>query len=198
LSSGAALVALTCTATLGCDTPAAPPAASESPPPVAASTTTESTTADVDYSHLLLQANDVSDHEDVFAVRSTTRDPGGLPGASVLFVNAEDTRAIADTLAFYPDAPTATATLRKALPEMGRVVVGGTPAAAPVGTDGTIAVGKSADGMKAATLLLFTHGPALVRLQFESAPDDAATDEYVIAVGKMQDIALRTGLPQVR
>jgi hypothetical protein len=191
-----ALAAVTYSATLGCGTPVAPPATSEPAPAAAAPTTTraEGATEGIDYSRLLLQANDVSDNEDVFAVRSATRDPGGLPGASVLFVNAEDTRAISDTIVFYPDAPTATSTLRKARAEVGKVVVGGVPGAAPVGTDGMIAVGMSADGAKAATLLLFTHGPALVRLQFESAPHDAATDEYVVAVGKMQQIALRTGM----
>ncbi|BBY19393.1 hypothetical protein [Mycolicibacterium litorale] len=169
---------------------------STAPPLTAAPTTarTESGSDDADYSHLLLAAADISDDEDVFSMRSTTLNPGGLPGASVLFVNAEDTRAVSDTIAIYPDAPTATSTLRQALSEVGKVVVGGVPRPAPVGTDGTMVVGMSADGTKAATLLLFTHGPALVRLQFESAPGDATTDEYVIAVGKMQQIALRTGL----
>ncbi len=196
-----ALVVVTCSATLGCEAPPAPPGARQSSstvPPLTAAPTTERTTSgsgDVDYSRLLLTASDVSDSEDIFAVRSTTRDPGGLPGASVLFVNAEDTRAISDTIVSYPDAPTATSTLRKALPEVGRVVAGGVPGAAPVGTDGTIVVGMSPDGTKAATLLLFTRGPALVRMQFESAPGDVATAEYVISVGKMQDIALRTGMP---
>ncbi|BCI55377.1 hypothetical protein NIIDNTM18_46550 [Mycolicibacterium litorale] len=172
---------------------------STAPPLTAAPTTsrTESESAEsdeVDYSHLLLTASDISDNEDVFAVRSTTRDPGGLPGASALFVNADDTRAVSDTIAIYPDAATATSTLRRALSEVGKVVVGGAPRRAPVGTDGTIVVGTSADGTKAATLLLFTEGPALARLQFESAPGDVPTEEYVIAVGKMQQIALRTGL----
>jgi hypothetical protein len=161
-----------------------------------AAPTTESEDDDGDYSHLLLAASDVSDEEDVFAMWSTTRDPGGVPGASALFVNAEDTRAISNTVVVYPDPATATSTLRKALPDVGQIVVGGTPRPAPVGTDGTIVVGMSADGMKAATLLLYTHGPALVRLQFESAPGDATTDKFVVNVGKMQLIAVRTALAE--
>jgi hypothetical protein len=112
----------------------------------------------------------------------------------VLFVNADDTRAISDTLAIYPDAATATTALRQALPAVETAVTGGTPRPAPVGADGTMIVGTSPDGVKAATVLLFTHGPALVRLQFESAPGDATTDDFVINVGKMQQIALRAGL----
>jgi hypothetical protein len=43
--------------------------------------------------------------------------------------------------------------------------------------------------------VLFTEGPALVRLEFQSAPGDVTTDEFVVNIGKMQQIALRTGLP---
>lgn len=74
------------------------------------------------------------------------------------------------------------------------MVTGATPRPAPVGTDGTMAVGTSPDGGKATTLLVFTEGPALVRLEFQSAPGDTTTDDFVINVGKMQQIALRTGL----
>ncbi|MGE2714564.1 hypothetical protein ACQI4L_10945 [Mycolicibacterium litorale] len=199
-----ALVAVTAAAVLGCEAPSPPPGGGPSvstAPPVTAAPTTEETEPernDTDYTHLLLAASDISDAEDTFAVWSTTPDPGGLPGASALFVNAEDTRAISNTIAIYPDAATATTTLRQALPGVGRVVTGGIPRPLPVGTDGTVVVGMSPDGTKAATLLLFTHGPALARLQFESAPGDATTDEYVATVGKMQLIALRTGLHEER
>lgn len=150
----------------------------------------------MDYSRLLLQAGDLSDEEDNFAVRSTASPPDGMPGASALFVNDEDSRAISDTIVIYPDAETAASTLREALPTIDTVVAGATPRPVPVGTDGTIAVGTSPDGSKATTLLLFTEGPALVRLEFQSVPGDATTDEFVVNVGKMQQIALRTGLDQ--
>lgn len=162
--------------------------------PAAPTTTSGASNAPVDYSRLLLQASDLSDDEDTFTVQSTNPVPGGLPGASALFVNQEDTRAISDTIAVYPDAATATKTLRESIPRLDQVVADATPRPAPVGADGTMAVGKSVDGSKAVTLLLFTQGPALVRLEFQSAPGDATTDEFVINVGKMQDISLRAGL----
>lgn len=96
----------------------------------------------------------------------------------------------------YPDAATAATTLRDALPAIDTAVTGATPRPVPVGSNGTLAVGTSKDGTKAATLLLFTEGPALVRLEFQSALGDATTDEFVINIGKMQQIALRTGLSQ--
>jgi hypothetical protein len=163
------------------------------------SPTTTQTTDDkkvVDYSRLLLQPADVSDDEDTFTEQSSTPSgPDGLPGASALYVNQDDTRAIADTIVIYPDAQTAAATLRDALPALGTTLTGATSRPAPVGTDGTMAVGMSKDGSKAITLLLFTEGPALVRLEFQSAPGDVTTDEFVVNIGKMQQIALRTGLP---
>ncbi|RWA16280.1 hypothetical protein [Mycolicibacterium elephantis] len=199
----AAAAALLCAVTVGCEAssadrseglglPATAPttSAAQSTPTTSENETTE------DYSRLLLQPSDISDAEDTFTVQSTNPGLDGLPGASALFVNQDDTRAVADTIVIYPDAQTATKTLRDALPRIDTLVAGATPRPAPVGADGTMAVGTSRDGTKAATLLLFTHGPALVRLEFQSALGDSTTDEFVIKVGKMQEIALRVGLPQ--
>ncbi|OBF16611.1 hypothetical protein [Mycobacterium sp. ACS4331] len=165
-----------------------------SPTSPVTTTPTKKDAAPVDYSSLLLTAEDLSDEDDNFALRSSTPNPNGLPGASALFVNDDDTRAISATFAIYPDPATATATLRQALTKVDSVVVG-TPQPSRVGTDGTLIRGNAPDGAKAVTLLFFTQGPALVRLEFQSAVGDATTDRYVTAVGKMQRIALRVGLP---
>ncbi|MGE2722102.1 hypothetical protein [Mycolicibacterium celeriflavum] len=204
--SAAAVAAVICAVAAGCDDASGPnpnaglasPATSTSTSKTQTAPTTTSGDPDapVDYSRLLLQASDLSDDEDTFTVQSTNPAPGGLPGASALFVNQDDTRAISNTIVVYPDAETATKTLREAIPRLDQVVADATPRPAPVGTDGTIAVGESVDHSKAVTLLLFTQGPALVRLEFQSALGDATTDEFVINVGKMQDIALRVGLSE--
>ncbi|WP_197415561.1 hypothetical protein [Mycobacterium sp. IS-1590] len=204
--SAAAVAAAICAAAVGCDaTPNPVPGTGTGttspttslPPSAAAPTTTSSAAASAaDYSRLLLQASDLSDDEDTFTVQSTNPAPGGLPGASALFVNQDDTRAISNTIVVYPDAEAATKTLREAIPRLDQVVAGATPRPAPVGTDGTTAVGESVDRSKAVTMLLFTQGPALVRLEFQSALGDATTDKFVINVGRMQDVALRVGLSQ--
>lgn len=75
-----------------------------------------------------------------------------------------------------------------------KVVSGATPQPFPVGTNGTLFRGTAPDGSKDVTLLVFTQDRALVRLRFESATGDATTDGFVTNVGKMQQIALRTGL----
>jgi hypothetical protein len=194
-----------CAAAIGCESSGTDPSGGTASPPSSTnsfaptSTTTNPTSEadkDVDYSRLLLQPADLSDNEDTFTEQSSTPSgPDGLPGASALYVNQDDTRAIADTIVIYPDAQTAAATLRDALPALGSTLAGATSRPAAVGTDGTMAVGMSKDGSKAITLVLFTEGPALVRLEFQSAPGDVTTDEFVVNIGKMQQIALRTGLP---
>lgn len=158
------------------------------------SSTTSAQPAPTDYRPLLVTAADVSDDEDTFTERSRDSDPNGQTGASAFFVNAGDNRAIAVTVLIYPDAATASATLTQVAGTLGDQVRGGTAAPAPVGADGTAISGTSPDGSKAVTMLLFTQGRALVRLEFQSAPGDATTSEYVNSIGKMQQIALRVGL----
>lgn len=199
--STAALAALMCVAAIGCDSSGTGPAGTVPSLPASttssasAAPTTTKTDEQVDYSRLLLLPGDLSDNEDTFTEQSSTPSgPDGLPGASAFFVNQDDTRAIADTIVIYPDAETAANTLKAALPTIGSTVTGATTRPAPVGSNGTMAVGTSADGSKATTLLLFNQGPALVRLEFQSAPGDVTTDQFVINIGKMQQIALRTGL----
>ncbi|MDV3132692.1 hypothetical protein [Mycobacterium sp. 29Ha] len=199
--STAALAALMCVAAIGCDSSGTGPAGTV--PSLPASTTSSASAApsttktdqQADYSRLLLQPGDLSDDEDMFTEQSSTPSgPDGLPGASALFVNQDDTRAISDTIVIYADAETAADTLKAALPTIGSTITGATTRPAPVGSNGTMAVGTSADGSKATTLLLFNEGPALVRLEFQSAPGDVTTDQFVLNIGKMQQIALRTGL----
>jgi hypothetical protein len=200
-----AIAALVCAAAIGCDSSVGPNSGATSKPPAtlptvpsAATTTSTSAKPDdskVDYARLLLEPGDLSDDEDTFAARSTSpTGPDGHPGASALFVNQDDTRAISDTIVIYPDAETASSTLRDALPTLGSTLTGATSRPVPVGTDGTMAVGTSTDGSKAVTLLLFTQGSALVRLEFQSAPGDVTTDQFVVSIGRMQQIALRVGL----
>lgn len=165
-------------------------------PATTAATTTTTKAADVDYQRLLLTAADLSDADDTFSPRPDASQPTGVPGASAFFVNDEDTRAISDTVMVYPDAATATSTLRQTTAKLTDLVAGGTPAPAPVGTDGITISGTYPDSAKAVTLLYFTEGRALVRLEFQSATGDATTERFVNGVGKMQQVALRVGLDE--
>ena len=200
--SAVALAALISLGTVGCDnaqfTPDARsgtlPTSTTTPSPARAAPATPQSHL-TDYRRLLLQAADLSDQDDTFAERSSAATNNELPGASTLFVNADDTRAISVTVAVYPGAPTATATLHQAIATANTVVTGGDPAPLAVGTDGTMIKGTAPDGGKAVTLVLFTQGPALARLEFDSATGDTTTDQFVTNIAKMQQIALRVGLP---
>jgi hypothetical protein len=147
-----------------------------------------------DYRRLLLTAADLIDAEDTFTARSQTQDPNGVTGASAFFVNDKDNRAIIDTLSIYPDAATATATLHQSAATLSSKVTGGTPTPVSVGTDGVMITGTYPDEDKAVTLMSFTQGRALVRMEFQSATGDTTTDRFVTDVGKMQQIAVRIGL----
>lgn len=156
-------------------------------------TTTKKADDAADYRGLLLTAADLSDADDTFTQRANQPQPQGQTGASAFFVNAEDTRAISDTVLIYPDAATASRTLAQTSQTLVRLVAGGTPTPSPVGTDGVMISGTYPDD-KSVTLLFFTEGRALVRVEFQSATGDATTDRFVTVVGKMQQIALRNGL----
>ena len=147
-----------------------------------------------DYEHLLLSAADLSDAEDRFTERSKESQPNGTTGASAFFVNDQDSRAISDTFLIYPDAATATATLKQAAGTLPTLVAGGTPKPLAVGTDGVVVSGTYPEEDKAVTLVFFTEGRSLVRLEFQSATGDSTTDQFVNNVAKMQQIALRIGL----
>lgn len=154
-------------------------------------TSTAAAPAATDYRDLLLTAGDLTDAADTFVERSRESSPDGHPGASAFFVNAQDTRAIIDTVLIYPDAAAAATALQQAVNT--RKVVGD-PQPMGVGQGGVVIRGTRPDEDKAVTLLLFTEGPALVRLEFQSADGDVTTEPFVTGVGKMQQIALRIGL----
>ena len=148
-----------------------------------------------DYRRLLIEPGDINTGTDTFATRSLTTNPGGSDGVSALFVNQHDTRAIGDTILILPDSAAAMTTLNTTVSSIGTIVTGGRPQPSPVGTGGTVVSGTSPDGSKAVTVLLFTEGRAVVRLEFGSAPGDPMPPQVVTDVGKKQEIAIRTELP---
>ncbi|MEN4477278.1 hypothetical protein [Mycolicibacterium cosmeticum] len=166
--------------------PAQPTSTSTTAPP--------SAKAAPDYQKLLVTADDLSDTEDTFHQQSVQSQPDGVPGASAFFVNDEDTRAISSVVLIYPDAATAAATLKQAQATLPSLVAGGTPQPIAVGSGGIVVRGAKPEEDKSVTLMFFTVDRALVRLEFQSAIGDPTTDQFVTNVGKMQAIALRTGL----
>jgi len=176
-----------------------PPASGTGLPPVAATTSAPTSapkenSSAVDYSRLLIQPGDIDTATESFVLRSTQPNRRGGKGVSALFVNQDDTRAVGVTITVLPDAAAAKAALDASVAALGTTLSGGTPQPSPVGTDGTVISGQSSDGTKDMTVLLFTEGAAVARMEFGSAPGNSTVADVVTDVGVKQAIALRAGL----
>lgn len=197
---GAAVLTLGLSACAPTDTPAAtePPGL---PTPESSSTSQtsapkENTSAPVvDYARLLIEPGDINSAYDTFVTRSTVPNRRGGKGVSALYVNEADTRALGVTITILPDEAAAAAALEASVHAIGNTVAGGEPAPSRVGNGGTVIAGLSPDGTKEITTLLFTEGPAVARLEFQSAPGDVTPPDVVTDTGIKQEIALRVGLP---
>ena len=187
-----------------CDNQSGLPGATSSAPavlaPLTTSTTTKATASStaapqrLDYTRFLLEGRDISTADDPYTAQPTTPTPDGRPGAEVLLVNQDQTKAVSIQLAGLPDAASAPAALQETQANLATAVTGGQPQASPVGTNGTLVSGTSPDGKKSATVLLFTEGAALARIEFDGVPGQPASNAFVTNVGQKQDIALRVGL----
>lgn len=189
----------------GCDNEAGVPGTSSSAPavlaPLATSSTTKAPTSStataaqsVDFTRLLLEGRDISTAEDSYSSQLSTPNPSGQPGANGLLVNQDQTKAVNIMLAGLPNAASGPAALQEAQAKLANTVSGGQPQPSPVGTGGTIVSGTSPDGKKSVTVLLFTEGTALARIEFDGVPGQPAPGAFVTNVGQKQAIALRVGL----
>jgi hypothetical protein len=167
-------------------------------PGVSASTTTTSTkpaTAPVDYTRLLLQARDISPTGDAFTAQPATANPDSRPGAEVLIVNQEQTRAVSILIVALDSPAAGPSALAEAQASLAKSVTPGPPRPSVVGTGGTVVSGNAPDGSKSVSVLLFTEGSALARIEFDGLPGQPAAADFITNVGQKQDIALRVGLP---
>jgi hypothetical protein len=153
-----------------------------------------SSAATADYTALLIKLSDITLPGDTFTAQPPIQNPNGQPGVAQLFSNQNDTRHIGDTILILPDADQAVSELDQEKAALGDMVTGGTPAPAPVGTDGTMVSGTAPEGSKAVTVLLFTEGKAFVNLEFDSPPNDPPPPQFVTDVGQKQDTAIKNGL----
>jgi hypothetical protein len=201
----AMIIAALSVSAAACDHQAGVPGGTSSAPavlaPLTTSTTTKATTSStaaapqrLDYTRLLLQARDISTADDTYAAQPVTPNPDGRPGAEVLLVNQDQTRAVNIQLAGLPDAASAPAALQETQANLAKSLAGGQPQPVPVGSGGTVVSGTSPDGTKSVTVLLFTEGAALARIEFDGVPGQPASNAFVTNVGQKQNIALRVGL----
>ena len=167
-------------------------------PGVSATTTTTTNTkptaAPVDYTRLLLQARDISSADDIYVDQPPTPNPDGRPGAEVLLVNQDQTKAVSILLVALDNPAAGPSALADAQAKLEKAVTPGPAQPSFVGTGGTVVSGNSPDGKKSMTVLLFTEGSTLARVEFDGLPGQPASANFVTNVGQKQDIALRVGL----
>ena len=201
-AAAALLLAAVSVFAAGCDrtqgVPADKPAVSAAPLPIPLTTTTSTTPSakpTVDYTRLLIQDRDISEPNDTYTAQSPISNPDGRPGAEVLLVNQNQTKAINVLLVGLPTPADGPSALGEAVANLAKTVTGSAPQPSPVGTGGTVVTGTSPDGTKSVTVLLFTEGATLARIEFDGVAGQPAAPAFVTDVGQKQDIALRVGQP---
>ncbi|WP_396926641.1 hypothetical protein [Mycolicibacterium sp.] len=201
-----AAFAMTATVALGvtsCDNQSGlntsqPEASMPALPGASATTTTTSpkpVAAPVNYTRLLLQARDISGAGDIYVDQPPTPNPDSRPGAEVLLVNQDQTKAVSILLVALDNPAAGPSALAEAQASLEKAVTPGPPQPSFVGTGGTVVSGNSPDGKKSVSVLLFTEGSTLARVEFDGLPGQPASADFITNVGQKQDIALRVGLP---
>jgi hypothetical protein len=164
-----------------------------SPPSKSAATTAVSTSAGPppDYSALLIQPNDLGG--DFTAPDPPVLNFNNTTGVAQLFVNADNSRRIGDTILIVDNPAVAAAGLENTKTNYAKKVAG-TWQPVDVGSNGAMISGTSPDNSQSITVLLFTEGRALVNLEFDGAPGDPIDPGLATDIGRKQDAAVKNGL----
>jgi hypothetical protein len=144
-----------------------------------------------DYSALLIQPSDLGG--DFTAPEPPVLNFNDTTGVAQLFVNADNSRRIGDTILVVDNPSVAAAALENTKTNYAKKV-NGTWQPVDIGSNGAMTSGRSPDNSQAVTVLLFTEGRALVNLEFDSAPNDPIDPGIATDMGRKQDAAVKNGL----
>ena len=181
----------------GCSTGNKTAAPSSSAPSSSAATSsagsgTAAPAQPTDYSSLLVKASDIGG--DLSAPQPPVLNPNGAAGVAQLFANPDNSRRIGDTILIVADPAMAAAGLDNTKTNYAGKVSGSWQPV-DVGSNGALISGTSPDNSQAITVLLFTEGKALVKIEFDSAPSDPIDADIAKDIGRKQDAAIKKGLP---
>ena len=191
ISTVSSAVLMTATAMTDCSVLSSPHRP-EGTQPHTTSAATSKTSAASDYSQLADQAQcHRRARRDRYRAAADV-EPARCAGASVVFVNKANTRAVGNTIFVLRDPDAATAALNGAKNALGTVIEGAVAQPAPVGANGTTAGGPSPDGSKAVTVVMFTEGRTFVTLKFDAAMTDAVAPPLAGQVAQRQDALIKT------
>lgn len=144
------------------------------------------------YAALLIKPTDIGG--DFNASQPPVQNPNGAVGVEVVFANPDNSRRIGDTISIAADPGSAAAALDNAKRGYaGRFTGSWQPA--DVGSSGSMISGTSPDKSQSVTVLLFTEGKALVKLEFAGAANDPIDPGVATDIGRKQDAAIKNGMP---
>jgi hypothetical protein len=146
----------------------------------------------IDYSSLLIEPSVIG--ADFTTPQPPVLNPNNAAGVAQLFVNADNSRRIGDTILIVADPAVGAAGVENTKTNYGGKV-SGTWHAVDVGSNGAMISGTSPDNSQTVTVLLFTEGKALVDLEFDGAPNQPIDAPVAIDIGRKQDAAIKAGLP---
>jgi hypothetical protein len=159
------------------------------------STSSSSSAQPADYTKLLIPATDINVPGDTFTMQEPQVNPSGKPGVAAGYANQAGTRELGITILMVPSESDASGTMEATKTAAEQAITGAQSQPADVGSGGATITGTSADGTKAATILVFSEGKAVTTIEFDSAANDPVPPEVVLDVGQKQDAAIKAGLP---
>jgi hypothetical protein len=142
-----------------------------------------------DYSDLLLRGPIRLDPTHQFISGPVVHDPGGKPGVSTTFTSWD--RTLVATIVVSPNASAASGALNQAKGDLPKTVTGASAESVPVGSGGTVVSGRSPDGSKSVSVLLFTEGKTLTTYEITSDPGDPVATDFLVPVGQKQDARIK-------
>ncbi|MET0452016.1 MAG: hypothetical protein ABW137_09270 [Mycobacterium sp.] len=151
-------------------------------------------TAPVDYTTLLIAAEDIQIPDEIFTMSQPQANPGGANGAAASFDNEGGTRTISDSIIVMPDAAAAKTALDGGVAALNLSIAEPAPEPAAVGTEGVIASGPSPDGSRDVTVVTFFRGAAYVVMEFDSAAGDPVPADIAVALAQKQADVIKAAL----
>ncbi|HEY5149133.1 MAG TPA: hypothetical protein VIJ23_04810 [Mycobacterium sp.] len=156
--------------------------------------TTSAAAAATDYTALLIKPEDIVIPGDTFTGEPPQLNPAGSEGVAAGFRNADETRAIGDTIMILPDPEAAKTAMDGAVKALDQSIANPSPEPAQVGDNGVIGSGTSPDGSKAVTVVTFSQGKGFVVLQFDSPAGDPVPTDFATSLAQKQADNIKAGL----
>jgi len=147
----------------------------------------------IDYGTLPVDPNAITDST-AWVATAPVLNPQGQPGVTAVYTHRDGSREVADTILVLNDPQGAMSALTQGRAGLGADVVNAATQPAPVGTDGMIATGTSADNTQSVAVLTFVEGNTFTTIEFEGPLNDPAPIDLVTEYGKMQAGAIAAAL----